>query len=376
MIRTEGFLRGDSRPAEDTEMNLSTSNSSLLLLFLCGFVIAGAATSHAAAAALIRKRCALDIGSGETKVSAAEVSSTEPFLVITRLMAKRIVLPFVKRSKNGVIPDFFIEEAIAKINQLKRECQGAGAWEYSGVATAGFRMARNGQEALAKISQETAIPLQLITAEQEAVLAFLAARGALGSNSKNLVVWDIGGGSLQFSMGADGPHRDFVISTGHEGVEMFRRKIARRLNRGATQTVNPLSQEEMTRAIVLAKELSHAVNLQIRERLRRSGMRIVGLGSVHTESLPMQAGLQTNLAYKVYTLEAVREAAKRAANRSDQEFRNAYPENKYPESQATNVALVLGYMEGLQIKEVIPLELTVADGLVVDETYWPQEKLK
>ena len=376
MIRTEGFLRGDSRPAEDTEINVSTSRSSLLLLFLCGFVIAGAATSHAAAAALIRKRCAFDIGSGETKVSAAEVSSTEPFLVITRLMAKRIVLPFVKRSKNGVIPDFFIEEAIAKINQLKRECQGVGAWEYSGVATAGFRMARNGQEALAKISQETTIPLQMITAEQEAVLAFLAARGALGSNSKNLVVWDIGGGSLQFSMDTDGPHRGFVISTGHEGVEMFRRKIASRFNRDPKQSVNPLSQEEMSQAIELARELSQAVNPQIRERLRRSSMRVVGLGSVHTESIAAQAGLQSNKAYNIYTLEGVRVAAKRAANMSDQDFRNAYPQNNYPDSQATNVALVLGYMEGLQIKEVIPLEITLADGLLVDATYWPREKLK
>src|ERR671912_1125315 len=103
MIRTEGFLRGDSRPAEDTEMNLSTSNSSLLLLFLCGFVIAGAATSHAAAAALIRKRCAFDIGSGETKISAAEVSSAEPSLGIARLMAKIIPLPFVRRFQNGLI---------------------------------------------------------------------------------------------------------------------------------------------------------------------------------------------------------------------------------------------------------------------------------
>lgn len=357
-------------------MNVSTTRSSLLLLFLYGFVLAGATTSHAAAAALLRKRCAFDIGSGETKVSAAEVSSTEPFLVIARLMAKRIVLPFVKRSKNGVIPDFFIEEAIAKINELKRECQGAGAWEYSGVATAGFRMARNGQEALAKISQETTIPLQLITAEQEAVLAFRAARSALGSNSKNLVVWDIGGGSLQFSMGADGPHRDFVISTGHEGVEMFRRKIARRSNHDPRLSVNPLTQEEMSRAIELARELSQAVNPQIRERVRHSSMRVVGLGSVHTESIAAQAGLQSNKAYNMYTLEGVRVAAKRAVNMSDQDFRNAYPENNYPDSQATNVALVLGYMEGLQIKEVIPLEVTLADGVLVDATYWPREKLK
>ena len=177
-------------------------------------------------------------------------------------------------------------------------------------------------------------------------------------------------------MGADGPHRNFVISTGHEGVELFRRQVARRFDRGATQTVNPLSQEEMTRAIELARELSQAVNPQIRERLRRSSMRVVGLGSVHTESIAAQAGLQSNKPYNMYTLEGVRVAAKRAANMSDQDFRNAYPQNNYPDSQATNVALVLGYMEGLQIKEVIPLEVTLADGLLVDATYWPREKLK
>jgi hypothetical protein len=33
-------------------------------------------------------------------------------------------------------------------------------------------------------------------------------------------------------------------------------------------------------------------------------------------------------------------------------------------------------MEGLQIKEVIPSEVTLADGLLVDATYWPREKLK
>jgi hypothetical protein len=76
----------------------------------------------------------------------------------------------------------------------------------------------------------------------------------------------------------------------------------------------------------------------------------------------------------VYTLDGVRAAAKRAANMSDQDFRKAYPTNKYPEYQATNLALVLGYMEGLQIKQVIPLEVNLADGLLVDATYWRPKK--
>ncbi|MGH7810767.1 MAG: hypothetical protein ACREP5_10875 [Candidatus Binatia bacterium] len=94
------------------------------------------------------------------------------------------------------------------------------------------------------------------------------------------------------------------------------------------------------------------------------------------ESLVNQAGLENDPPYKRYTLAGVRAAARRAANMRDEDFRKAYPENKYPESQAANLALVLGYMEGLQIKEVIPLEVNVADGLLVDATFWPRDKLQ
>jgi len=347
----------------------------LLIVWLLGCIMAGATIARAASSPVIRKRCAFDIGSGETKLSAAEVTSAEPIPGITKLLAKKVPLPFAKTLKNRVIPDWLIEEAIAKLSELKGECDTLGAREYSGVATSGFRMARNAHQALAKISQATGLPLQIVSGEQEAVLGFLAAAIALQSNGKNLVVWDIGGGSLQFSMSADGSseaHREYVISAGHQGAELFRREIAQRLNRGAAQAVNPLSQAEMLRAIELARHWSRAVNPKIMEQLRRGDIRVVGLGGIHTESLAAQAGLQVNFPYRLYTLDGVRAAAKRAVHMRDQDFRKAYPENKYPESQATNLALVLGYMEGLRIKTVIPLEVNVADGLLVEETYWPQ----
>jgi exopolyphosphatase/guanosine-5'-triphosphate,3'-diphosphate pyrophosphatase len=350
-----------------------------LALFLCVFVIANATIMEAASAPAVRKRCAFDIGSGETKVSAAEVVSAEPAPRVAKLLTKKILVPFARNLKDGVIPDWLIKETIKSMIVLKSECEAVGAREYSGVATSGFRLARNGLQVLAQISQETKISLQVITGEQEAVLGFLAAASALQSDGKNLVAWDIGGGSLQFSMRADGvgaAQRKFVISAGHHGVELFRREIAKQLNRGVSQPVNPLSQDQITRAIELARRASNSVNPEIRKRLRHGHMRVVGLGGVHTESLANQAGLENDSPYKLYTLAGVRAAAKRAANKRDEDFRKAYPENKYPESQATNLALVLGYMEGLQIKEVIPLEVNVADGLLVDATFWPRDKLQ
>jgi len=350
---------------------------SLAIVVLLGVVIAAAPLAPASSAPAGRKRCAFDIGSGETKLSAAEIISVKPIPVIYKLRAKKVLLPFARSLKDGAIPDWLIEEAIAKLRQLRSECDAVGAREYSGVATSGFRMARNAHRALTRISQETKIPLRVITGEQEAVLGFLAAEAGLQSDGKKLVVWDIGGGSLQFSMRADGfseVHRDYVISAGHKGAELFRRELAVRFNRGSTQAVNPMTQAEMTQAIDLAKAWSRAVNPKIVEQLRRGETRVAGLGGIHTESLAGQAGLQFDSSHEHYTLDGVRAAANRAVGMSDADFRSAYPANKYPESQASNLALVLGYMEGLGITEVIPMELTPADGLLVDETYWAPSK--
>jgi exopolyphosphatase/guanosine-5'-triphosphate,3'-diphosphate pyrophosphatase len=215
--------------------------------------------------------------------------------------------------------------------------------------------------------------LRVISGDQEAILAFQAAATALRSDGRNLIVWDIGGGSLQFSMRAIGSKDkigDYIISSGHHGAELFRKEVAQRFRRDASRPGDPLTEEGMTQAIGLARRWSRDMNTNIVKRLRLGHMRVVGLGGIHTESLSAQAGLQAKSAHEVYTREGVRVAAKRAANMSDADFRNAYPANKYPESQATNVALVLGYMEDLQIKEVIPLDVNLADGLLVDPTYW------
>jgi exopolyphosphatase/guanosine-5'-triphosphate,3'-diphosphate pyrophosphatase len=350
----------------------------LWALFLGVFVIANATIMQAASAPAVRKRCAFDIGSGETKISAAEVILAESDTRVAKLLAKKILVPFARNLKDGVIPDWLIKQTIKSMLALRSECEAVGAREFSGVATSGFRLARNGLQVLAQISQETKIPLQVITGAQEAVLGFLAAASALQTDGKNLVVWDIGGGSLQFSMRAEGvgaEQRKFVISAGHHGVELFRREIAKQLNRGVSRPVNPLSHDEITRAVELARRASKSVNSEVRERIRHGHMRVVGLGGIHTESLANHAGLENDPPYKLYTLAGVRAATKRAANMRDEDFRQAYPENQYPESQATNLALVLGYMEGLQIKKVIPLEVNVADGLLVDATYWPRDKL-
>jgi exopolyphosphatase / guanosine-5'-triphosphate,3'-diphosphate pyrophosphatase len=351
----------------------------LLAFFLCAFILAGPTRAHAAAELSAHRRCAFDIGSGETKLAMAEVTLAGSTPRVIKLLSRKALIPFAASLQDSVIPDAVIEEGVRTLNELRNACEILDAREYSGVATSGFRMARNASPALARLSQETRIPLRVISGEEEAALAFLAAAAALRSNGSDLVVWDIGGGSLQFSMRAFnspvGPAR-YVVSSGHQGAETFRRVVAQQFQRGSAHGVNPLSQAEMTRAIQRARDASRDVNAEIVQHLRRGSTRVVGVGGIHTESLVNQAGLRTSQNRRSYHLDAVRTAARRAVGMTDEDFRHAFPENKYPASQATNLALVLGYMEGLQIKEVIPIDVNLADGLLVDSSHWSRESLR
>ena len=345
--------------------------------FFCVSILVDGKHGWAAASPSLHKRCAFDIGSGETKLTMAEVTLTDSVPQIKKLLTQKTPIPFAASLQDSVIPDAIIEEGIRKLNELRTACEILGGNEFSGVATSGFRMARNASTALARLSRETGIALRVISGDEEALLAFLAAAAALQSDGKNLIVWDIGGGSLQFSMQASISRTDpirYVVSSGHQGAELFRRSVAKQIRRSPDQRVNPLSQEEMTRAIQWARDSSRDVNREIVQQLRNSEILVVGVGGIHTESLVNQTGLHASPNGKSYHLEGVRAAAKRAVGRTDEDFRKLYPENKYPASQATNLALVLGYMEGLQIKEVMPIDVNLADGLLIDSTYWSRER--
>jgi exopolyphosphatase / guanosine-5'-triphosphate,3'-diphosphate pyrophosphatase len=70
-------------------------------------------------------------------------------------------------------------------------------------ATSAVRDAKNGEEVLARIREQTGAQINLMTGEVEARLTFLAARRWFGWSSGRLLVIDIGGGSLEMATGID-----------------------------------------------------------------------------------------------------------------------------------------------------------------------------
>jgi exopolyphosphatase / guanosine-5'-triphosphate,3'-diphosphate pyrophosphatase len=70
-------------------------------------------------------------------------------------------------------------------------------------ATSAVRDAANGDEILARIKAEVNVDIQVLSGQDESRLTFLAARRWFGWSSGRLLVFDIGGGSLEIGSGID-----------------------------------------------------------------------------------------------------------------------------------------------------------------------------
>ncbi len=72
-----------------------------------------------------------------------------------------------------------------------------------GFATSAVRDASNSEEVLAHVREVTGVQIDVLPGEDEARLTFLAVRRWFGWSSGRLVVFDIGGGSLEIAVGSD-----------------------------------------------------------------------------------------------------------------------------------------------------------------------------
>jgi exopolyphosphatase/guanosine-5'-triphosphate,3'-diphosphate pyrophosphatase len=84
-----------------------------------------------------------------------------------------------------------------------RMAEDKGVEEFLAFATSAVRDARNCDDVLARITERTGAEIKVLTGENEARLTFLAARRWYGWSSGQLLVIDIGGGSLEVTAGRD-----------------------------------------------------------------------------------------------------------------------------------------------------------------------------
>jgi exopolyphosphatase/guanosine-5'-triphosphate,3'-diphosphate pyrophosphatase len=103
----------------------------------------------------------------------------------------------------GAIADAARDRAAAAVAAMADEARRLGVRAIAAVGTAGLRMATNGAQVVEAIRARSGVAIEVIAGDEEARLAFVAARSGLGLARGSLVVFDTGGGSSQFTFGHD-----------------------------------------------------------------------------------------------------------------------------------------------------------------------------
>ncbi len=302
--------------------------------------------SHFIGRDCIIKKGAFDIGSGSTKAIFATINKCEGKIVEV-LFEKQSPLKFKAslRYNSSQIPQSLRKKATKVLSQWKAKGLELGVTQFTAVATEVFRQATNGGRFIKKLSKDTGIPIKIITQEDEALIGFWAGVANAKQSPEDVLVWDIGGGSMQMSHINDKGQIDYYL--GKIASVSFKKRIS------GNMTPNPLLPVGSKQAAIKARNLAQ---IDVPQEFIKSiqEKEVIGIGGVHYHSLGKK------LDYLSYDQKQLREKMLASSYLTDKEIGGSYSA-----TDVTNMALVLGFMEGLDIKRVTPVNVNLAHGLLL-----------
>lgn len=303
----------------------------------------------------------LDIGSGSTKMMVAKVDFCKKKIMEVLYNESRPVSynEDLEKNADGNLSPAIVEKGLLALTEMTAKAKPFKPKKSYGVATSVFRKSKNGSDVIKGFAKKLKIHLEVIDQEKEALLGYLSVMSLMDEKEigpKNMVVWDIGGGSMQMFSQDEGKKAQKYL--GDLASVTFKNMVIEVLENKkleSTTTPNPIG-DKREQAIALARSYARIhvpadLKAEIHERV------VVGVGGVHGHSIRGQ--LQTK--EMKYTLEELDKASKVQAQKSDSELTG-----DYRSTDVTNLLLVQGFMEGLGIKEVKIVNATLLQGVLLN----------
>lgn len=150
---------------------------------------------------------AVDIGSYSVRMTVAEVKDRDIRIVRER---GRITSLGSGLKDTGELREDRVEETLKVLKEYAGEMEELGVDKVIAVGTEALRRAKNSEEFLRRVREETGLDVMIISPEEEGKLSFLAVAYSLRPEGYFLVV-DQGGGSTEFVFGS-GIEPEEVIS--------------------------------------------------------------------------------------------------------------------------------------------------------------------
>lgn len=145
---------------------------------------------------------AIDIGSNSIRQTIADVSPTGVIRVVDELKAApRLGAGLYER---GSLNEIAVQNALSTLSRMATLGNQLGVARTEVVATSAVRDASNGDQFLKLVRAETGLNVRILRGDDEARLSFRSALAHFDLGVGRAVVMDIGGGSLELALSADG----------------------------------------------------------------------------------------------------------------------------------------------------------------------------
>lgn len=145
---------------------------------------------------------AVGIGSNSIRQIVADVSREGEIRVIDEMKAAPRLGEGV--GETGRLSDSAIRNALDALLRMATLTRQVGAVRTEAVATSAVRDAENGAEFIAAVRDTTGLSVRILDGEEEALLSYRSALAHFDLATGRAVVMDIGGGSLELALSADG----------------------------------------------------------------------------------------------------------------------------------------------------------------------------
>ncbi|HEX5857385.1 MAG TPA: hypothetical protein VFY91_04675 [Microbacterium sp.] len=160
-----------------------------------------------------RRFAVIDVGTNSVKLHVGERSADGGWrTIVDQAQVTRLGEGLVREGRLGTAP---IERTVNAIVSMAAVARREGAEGIEAVGTAALRLAPNAGDLLAATRARCGVAVEVMPADEEARLAYVAATTGLPLPPGALVVFDTGGGSSQFTFGDDhGVQERFSVNVG------------------------------------------------------------------------------------------------------------------------------------------------------------------
>lgn len=311
----------------------------------------------------IERRAAIDVGSGGTKIIVADVN-TKTNQIEEVLFNSTFSVPY-QASLDKSIDGTFDEETKALSLKTFQEIQAITAQfevqKIAAVATSAFRKANNSQALVQDIEQQTRINIRIIPQREEGEIAFFSAAASYTQHIDDIIVWDIGTGSLQ--MTTVNTNGGLSVYMGEQmGSVSFKSYIIDTIQESELEdktSPNPISDEDLKMADRYARAFGRKAYPIIKQKIQANG-KVVGMGRLFYHGIRLVASEDN-----VITRQKLREFIDQSLNKKDEDLNNPFAH-----VDVSNCILTLAIMKALHIHEIYPVETTSAHGILLSPNYW------